>query len=437
MAISAQVRPRMGIIADDLTGANVTAAQFAKKHLKATVFYEFSDVQILRQADVPVINIESRAGSPESAYRKARQAAQVFRGLGLPSVYKMSDSGLRGNIGCELDAVMDEFEVAACVLVLAMPPVRITVGGYHLDRGVPLQETELAADPLHPIRESHIPTLIQAQTQRQVRHIDLAHVLAGPVALRERLRREAVEDTIIVIDAATTDHLRTIVQAIQAAALTTVIGGSVSFAAELPNVFGLAYREASPQAVLVLSGSVQEATRQQILYAEEEPGIHVVKLDSRRIIEGGEASRQAAGEALARVLEAISSGQDVILTTTASREAVNASMERGATLGLQQHAICARVGEAMGELARQILERGLVGLVLVGGHTAGYIYRAIGAQGTEIWGEVTRLVVAGRLIGGKYAGLPIVTKAGAVGPPDVLVTAVQYLHRTCWSSHQA
>ncbi|MEW6405016.1 MAG: four-carbon acid sugar kinase family protein [Chloroflexota bacterium] len=422
----------MGIITDDLTGANGAAAQFAKKHLKAIVLHELSDVQILKQADVPVIDIESRTDSPDKAYQKARRAAQIFRDLGVPSVYKLSDSGLRGNIGCELDAVMDEFGVPACVLVLAMPPVRITAGGYHFDRGVPLEETELAADPLDPARESHIPTLIQAQTRRQVRHIDLTDVLAGPAALRERIRREAVENMIVVIDATTTDHLKTIAQAIQAAALTTVIGGSVGFAAELPYIFSLTNREVGPQAVVVLAGSVQEATRQQILHAKEKAGVRVVELDSRRVVEGGEASRRAADEALAAVLEAISSRQDVILTTEASREGVRAAIELGATLGLQRRAVCARIGEAMGELACRILDRGHVTLVLVGGDTAGHVYRAIGAWGTEILGEVTPLVVSGLLIGGKYAGLPVVTKAGAVGSPDALVIAIDYLHRMAW-----
>ena len=36
---------------------------------------------------------------------------------------------------------------------------RITVGGYQMLKGVPIERTEMARDPYSPIYESHIPTV--------------------------------------------------------------------------------------------------------------------------------------------------------------------------------------------------------------------------------------------------------------------------------------
>jgi D-threonate/D-erythronate kinase len=71
---------------------------------------------------------------------------------------------LRGNIGVELAAVAEAFPGARVVYVPAYPRMGRTVrsGILHVD-GVPVHLTEFARDPLNPIRESHIPTLVAAE----------------------------------------------------------------------------------------------------------------------------------------------------------------------------------------------------------------------------------------------------------------------------------
>ena len=75
---------------------------------------------------------------------------------------------------------MDAAGAEAAFFIPALPALgRTTVGGFHLVRGVPVSQTEIARDLISPVTESHIPTLLAGQCQRPVGHIPLGTVLAG------------------------------------------------------------------------------------------------------------------------------------------------------------------------------------------------------------------------------------------------------------------
>lgn len=77
----------------------------------------------------------------------------------------------------------------------------------------------------------------------------------------------------------------------------------------------------------------------------------------------------------------------------------------------------------MGEL----VPKGIDGLFLTGGETAVYCCQALGATGIEVISEVTPGIPIGRLVGGPFQGLPIVTKAGAFGDISAITDGVNAL----------
>lgn len=94
----------VGIIADDLTGANDTALQF---YLKG------ANTQILLSDEIEPINAkgtqtwaistESRNVEPEIAYERVLKATKMFaEKLNPDFYYKKIDSTLRGNIAIEV-----------------------------------------------------------------------------------------------------------------------------------------------------------------------------------------------------------------------------------------------------------------------------------------------------------------------------------------------
>jgi uncharacterized protein YgbK (DUF1537 family) len=70
---------------------------------------------------------------------------------------------------------------------------------------------------------------------------------------------------------------------------------------------------------------------------------------------------------------------------------------------------------------------GTQALVVTGGDTLAAVLRALAARGVDLEEEIAPGVPAGRLFGGPWAGLRIVSKAGGFGPPDLLLEIVAYL----------
>jgi uncharacterized protein YgbK (DUF1537 family) len=74
----------------------------------------------------------------------------------------------------------------------------------------------------------------------------------------------------------------------------------------------------------------------------------------------------------------------------------------------------------------------LGGLLLCGGDIAVATCRALRADGIILGGEVQPGVPWGRLVGGEHPNLPVVTKAGGFGRPDVFRAATRFLrHPRC------
>ena len=132
---------RLGLVADDLTGSNDTGVQFAKQGLDTLVILELAGAEAAiagaAEYDVFVINTDSRADDPATARSKARQGARILLDAGIEYIYKKIDSTLRGNLGAELEGVMDAAGAKAAFFIPALPALgRTTVGGFHLV-GVP------------------------------------------------------------------------------------------------------------------------------------------------------------------------------------------------------------------------------------------------------------------------------------------------------------
>ncbi len=69
------------------------------------------------------------------------------------------------------------------------------------------------------------------------------------------------------------------------------------------------------------------------------------------------------------------------------------------------------------------------GIVVTGGDTLGALLRALQAYGVDLEQEAAPGIPLGRIAGGPWAGLRIISKAGGFGGPDALVDAVELLTR--------
>ncbi len=254
---------KIGVIADDLTGANDTAIQFAKWGLRSRVLLDHeADSHLIENQDVIVVDTNSRSDSHNSAYRKARMATKFLKKEGVRLYYKKIDSTLRGNIGTELDAVMDELNTDLSFVVPAFPATgRTTLDGYQLVYGKLLEKTEIAQDPLAPIKISHVPTIIGRQTNRKVGQVKLSEIRRSLTDLSKRiteLRTNGYE--ILVFDAETQKDLRKIASLYPSKHHFEVVCGPAGFAEELAKRTG----KETEKPTLTVAGSLSQVTADQV-----------------------------------------------------------------------------------------------------------------------------------------------------------------------------
>src|SRR5687768_2297128 len=132
------MRARYALIADDLTGALDAGAGFAAAGLRAALPFSGEPADV-PDADVVLINTESREGSAAEAAARTRGAAERLMAAGIDRVYKKMDSVLRGHPGPELASVLDVFRGRALVAPAFPAQGRITRDDVQYAHGAPVE----------------------------------------------------------------------------------------------------------------------------------------------------------------------------------------------------------------------------------------------------------------------------------------------------------
>jgi uncharacterized protein YgbK (DUF1537 family) len=421
---------RIVVIADDLTGANDTGVQFAKQGLKTLVLIGVPGSPSELDEDVLVVDTQSRALPPTEAYQKVTETALLFKNRDqFQTIYKKIDSTLRGNLGTEIDAIMDVCGLELAIVAPAFPRNgRVTVGGCHFMGGAPLEATEIARDPLCPVTESHIPTLMAKQTKRSVGHVGIKSVIAGTEGILEAMRQiVATGRKILVCDAWQEEHLKMIALAAVRLEKPVLWVGSAGLAEYVPLALGLGAASADKIPVLVIAGSVSNVTRGQVARLRQRTDVAYIEASPFAFLKPGSA-RAETDRCCHAALDAIRTGKDVVIVSADSDETVARTKEEGSSLGLSSLQTSEAVAAALGDLCRQIvLNAPLGGLVLTGGDIAVSCCRLLSASGISVIREVAPGIPVGVLKGGQCSGLKVVTKAGAFGAEDALCKAVDSL----------
>lgn len=403
--------PRVLVIGDDLTGSNATGARFARAGLRTISVSGVDRLACAKDADVLVINAATRHLGAETARALVREAAKAVSPVELLS--KRVDTTLRGNVGAEVDALLDTVEPGTRALVVpAFPDAgRTTVGGLHLVDGAPLAETSAARDPLTPVEFSRVAAVLRRGTDRQIVELPLDVVESGSRAVADRLM--STEAPLVVCDATSNAHLGTIAEAAALLhvehATRWVSVDSGPFAVVLATALGIGPGEHPLPPVLAVVGSITESTREQVVELEQLSrarfvDVTVSGLDAREIAD--------------RVAELVRSGARVV----GMRTWVPGTEER------VDRATAARIPGVLAEAAAFLLsEHALGGLYATGGDIADAVTGALGSDGFAIETEVLPLAVAGRLVGGPHDGLPFATKGGLIGDRGAAVSCVEHL----------
>jgi len=401
------LRPKLLVIADDLTGANDAGAQFAKFGIAVIVLARPGAAFPVEGFEVVVVNTESRHVPAGEAAARVRQAIATARQAGAEWVFKKTDSTLRGNLGAELEAVLEATGGRVLPFVAALPQLgRTTVGGVHYVHGRPIAETEFAHDPLNPIRQSEVVAVLRQQAR-------------GPCVSVAKAGDVSAQNGLCVIDCATVGELEEIVDHLAETGHWRALAGSAVVAEPLARK--LPFRRAEPKPprchgpALVVNGSLNERSLDQVRSA---PGGRLVKLR----LEPEHLFREPGDPALPDALvRAMAGGSNVLLHTIADRSELAAFADSAHRLGILADELHARVAEALGRITREALQSGGVGvgvtLIVFGGDTLAGIARAFGWDQFLPRGEVSPGLTISEAAGAKLA---VISKAGGFGESGVV-----------------
>ncbi|MDR1907679.1 MAG: four-carbon acid sugar kinase family protein, partial [Holosporales bacterium] len=155
------------IIADDFTGALDTGVHFSKQGISTfiTTDENIRNSYDAMEAVVWVCITQSRHLSSKKAYEKVANVTRYAMELGIPYIYKKTDSTLRGNIGSEIAAVLETAQSGDLMFIPAFPrEKRITRNGVQYVNGCELNQSIFAQDPFEPVIFSHVDEIIRQQS---------------------------------------------------------------------------------------------------------------------------------------------------------------------------------------------------------------------------------------------------------------------------------
>ena len=426
----------VGIIADDLTGANDTALQFFLKGCNTKILTTETEIpENSRDTNVWAIQTESRNVSPEEAYRKVFRATKFLTdNLKVETLYKNIDSTLRGNIAVEITAVLDASDYEAAVVIPAFPNEgRVTIGGYQLIKGVPLERTEFARDPKYPIYETHIPASLKINLPEKDKNlvdlIDFNTVKQGAGPILSKLNELISKGKkIIVIDSVSSVDIEQIVLAVRKCNRRVLTCGSTGAAKGICNILFPTFEyEKKPFEIpslprLIISGSATQLAASQIKRLESDEDIenvYFIEVTPEQILNSDKT------EIIEKAVKNLVKENTVVIHTSELFKNPDALTVMLFDKEISRDTFISMICEFLAETAKTITEQKEIILVTIGGETSSKCMKALGTNYLNIIDAVAPAIPLCNDDKSRY----IVTKSGNLGSVLTLKEVLRFFEK--------
>lgn len=269
-------RIRLVVIADDITGTFDTGVQFSKRGASVRVAIGSQMNAVPPDADVLVIDAETRHLTAEDAYNETRRLVAIVNAWQVPYLYIKTDSGMRGNIGPAIKAVLDATQERFVAFAPAYPDTnRITRDGFQLVDGILIQDSVYGIDLFEPVRTSRVSELLLPYGLKVCE-------------CKAPCRLSVGEATVAVFDVDCNEDFHCIARLLRETGHLRLTAGCAAFAAALPAYLGLPDRAAEAPKVYppltIMCGSLNPVTRHQFEYGER-MGYKRIILSRRQLLE--------------------------------------------------------------------------------------------------------------------------------------------------------
>ncbi|NUK30265.1 four-carbon acid sugar kinase family protein [Parageobacillus sp. VR-IP] len=425
----------MGIVADDITGANDIGAMFAKSNY-VTHIYRYDEWEAFKKEknnfrDVLILDTDSRFDSRDVAYKKVFRATKALQRAGATQFFNKTCSVFRGNVGAEFDAMLDALEENFAVIVLGFPKNgRKTINGIHYVHGVKLENSEFSYDPIHPMTNSNLLDILQSQTKRKVTVVGYEIVKKGAAELRKYIHALKDKFQYIILDVTDQEDLRIIAEAVYD---MKVLAGSSALAEELAAFLGEKKEQSSSIAlppldkekgIFCAAGSLMPQTAAQIDYMYRK-GAVVFELNSLQLLDENKKCEYLE-KLTAQIIENIQMGHNVVLHSSNRSDVVKKTKAEALKKGMNNKEVCRLVSSTIANITKEVIQKtNQKRFVIAGGDTSAAVCRSLGIYGMRVWREIQTGLPS--CISLSKDPMLFVLKSGSFGKENFIDQAIAHL----------
>lgn len=401
---------KLGVIADDFTGASDIALTIAEAGMSVTQLVGVPTNSNVADIDAAVISLKSRTAPVDEAISESLAACDWLVSQGAEQIVlkvcSTFDSTSDGNIGPVLEVLAERLGAEQVLVCPAFPENgRSVYQGHLFVNDVLLNESGMQDHPLTPMKDSDIRRVLGAQTTWPVSHIATEIVSKGEDAIRDTLPKSRA---MVIVDAIHDSDLMSIGMAARDQRL--LCGGS-GIALGLPANFGFAKSVPSWSPMegkgVVISGSCSRATRGQVaLYRQTKPSYEVT------------AEAAVNGDISAEFLRdwVLEQSEAPLVYSSAEPDVVRAAQNKfGSEVAAQA------IESLFSKLTKLLVQSGVKRIVVAGGETSGAVVKGLNAETLVIGPRAAAGVPIARV---KDQNVAVALKSGNFGDVDFFETAL-------------
>ncbi len=406
------------VISDDMTGNNDTGALLNQAGLDTVAALRDSlPGKYIESRDALCLNTDSRALPAQDAKELVKKAVEQYWKPGVLCC-KRIDSTLRGNIGAEIEGMLEMLpEGCRAVVVPAFPRAgRICIGGYMMVDGELLTSSGAKRDLKTPVHSSRVQEILAKECRRSIQTIELPEIRSGEKELAYKILKS--EADILIMDAICEADIDRVAKACVTADIPVVCVDPGCFTVRMAQR-KFVEKTRSAKNLLVV-GSISEVTRKQIAFLAEQTELFICRVPVRRLLREFESVRQ---EILEKVRENASQYESICLLTDENEP------EEGIAKAQE---ISDRFTEIGAGVWRN-LQAEIACVYLCGGDIAKDFLDKVRVCAIDMKEEIAPLAVYGTAIGGnqttKEKGFQVLTKGGMIGSESTVYEMLVYAKR--------
>jgi len=416
---------KLGVIADDFTGATDIASFMVNAGWKVVLFNGVpSEAFDAQDTDAIVIALKSRSIPVNEAVELSLSASAWLQAQGCQrQLFKYCstfDSTAQGNIGPVTDALMKFLNTSATLVCPAVPDNgRTIVHGHLFVKGELLNESGMEHHPVTPMKHSSLKKLMEAQSMGLCGMINLDKVKNHPDELAREIETQlANKARYFIFDVLDNQDLLTVARVTANFPLVTGAAGLGYAIAALDEHRALAGKQAmhidARGASVVLSGSCSAMTNQQVDFYQQRASS--LALDVEKIIKDPAYLEFVSQWVIAHASDHLA---PMVYATQPPQIIELIQKHYGAEY------ISDRIETFFSSLARSLNRAGFNKFIVAGGETSGAVTQGLNIEGMVI-GEPVAPGVPWTQVLNKQQW--VILKSGNFGSQDFFQKAQEHYH---------